>query len=279
MVVDTLRERIRNGEFAPGERLPTQGSLQSEFGVSRSAVREALAALAQDGLLTGVGRGASPTVADPGSTGEAPRSAGVELADRLHAAFQAQHVTIDSFSLTTETLNNALAWPKRQIMDASSELTGGVPETIRARVLIPSQQTHLAIPRLIDDPDDPRPLQRLRDIQRTYVNVLSLSLDSLRKHGVSDVSLEIRTVPITPTQKLYLLNGVEALTGYYRVVENPDATYQNETLRIHDVLGLNSMLFRSYTPESRDEQEAAFVAESQLFFDSLWDTIAQPFPS
>ncbi len=51
MVVDALRRRIGAGEFPPGAKLPTEGQLTAHFGVSRTVVREAIAALAADGLV------------------------------------------------------------------------------------------------------------------------------------------------------------------------------------------------------------------------------------
>jgi GntR family transcriptional regulator, transcriptional repressor for pyruvate dehydrogenase complex len=51
MVVDALRKRIGGGEFAPGEKLPTESQLTTHFGVSRTVVREAIAALAADGMV------------------------------------------------------------------------------------------------------------------------------------------------------------------------------------------------------------------------------------
>ena len=51
VVVDTLRKRIAAGEFAPGAKLPTESRLTTEFGVSRTVVREALAALSADGMV------------------------------------------------------------------------------------------------------------------------------------------------------------------------------------------------------------------------------------
>ncbi|NSC22495.1 GntR family transcriptional regulator [Streptomyces albus subsp. chlorinus] len=272
VVADALRERIRSGALEPGARLPTQRALETEFSVGRSAVREALAALTREGLLENVGRGSSPTVAAPDHHAETPRIAGVELTDRLHEAFQAEHVTIDSFSLTSETLNNALAWPIRQVMDRRP-----APRSVRARLLVPSLDARLALPRLIDDPEDPKPRRRLHQMQTAYVHAVENSLSSLARFGV-EVSLTVRAVPLTPTHKLYLLNRDEALIGYYQVVRNEKAVYEGEQLALYDVLGLTTKLFRSTDgPEARDEQESAFVAESQRFFDSLWDTIAVPF--
>lgn len=48
-LVDELRGRILTGALAPGERLPTESALVEAFGVSRTVVREAIAALAADG--------------------------------------------------------------------------------------------------------------------------------------------------------------------------------------------------------------------------------------
>src|ERR1700712_715651 len=53
-------ERIRSGEFGPGDRLPTEKSLMAEDGVGRNSVREAVQALATLGLVdVRPGRGAT----------------------------------------------------------------------------------------------------------------------------------------------------------------------------------------------------------------------------
>src|SRR3546814_3119101 len=46
----TLAERIRSGELAPAEKLPTEQEMIAAFGVSRTVVREAIAALRAEGL-------------------------------------------------------------------------------------------------------------------------------------------------------------------------------------------------------------------------------------
>ncbi|MDV3250005.1 FadR family transcriptional regulator [Devosia sp. BK] len=51
MVIDALRKRISSGEFGPGEKLPTESQLTVHFGVSRTVVREAIAALSADGSV------------------------------------------------------------------------------------------------------------------------------------------------------------------------------------------------------------------------------------
>lgn len=51
LLADGLRSRIRDGEWQPGERLPTEAELVEEYGVSRSTVRQALTALQGQGLI------------------------------------------------------------------------------------------------------------------------------------------------------------------------------------------------------------------------------------
>ena len=46
-----LRGRIREGVYAPGERMPSESELSTELGVSRATVRTVLAKLAVNGLI------------------------------------------------------------------------------------------------------------------------------------------------------------------------------------------------------------------------------------
>lgn len=50
-VADDLRRRIRAGEFAPGEKLPSESQLGAAYGVSRVTVRTALQLLESRGLV------------------------------------------------------------------------------------------------------------------------------------------------------------------------------------------------------------------------------------
>jgi DNA-binding transcriptional regulator YhcF (GntR family) len=272
VVAAALRERIDSGELPPGARIPTQKDLAAEFGVNRTAVRQALQELKHLGLLTDTGRGAPPAVARPGSSQEAPKPAGTELAGRLYEAFRAEHVTIDTYSLTTETFNNALARPHRSIVDGTLS-----PRSITVRAIVPDPQADLALPRLVGDKSDPRPLRRLHELQATWPAALRMSLSTFRdRYDVPEVSCEIRTVPATPLHKLYILNRTEALMGFYTAVHD-QVTYQGEELDIYDVLGFESPLFRfSLARGGGSKQDVAFVRHSQQWFDALWDTIASP---
>ena len=58
-ITDALRQRIADGTYAPGTRLPGEATLCAEFGVARNTVRRALSTLQDEGLITvraGLGR-------------------------------------------------------------------------------------------------------------------------------------------------------------------------------------------------------------------------------
>ncbi|MEY2876280.1 MAG: hypothetical protein RLZZ373_3651 [Pseudomonadota bacterium] len=50
-VLDRLQQRIRSGELAPGDQLPSERDLMEFYGVGRPAVREALQELARSGIV------------------------------------------------------------------------------------------------------------------------------------------------------------------------------------------------------------------------------------
>ena len=50
-VAAVLLEKIREGGFAPGERLPTEHVMAQRFGVSRTVIREAMVTLKAEGLV------------------------------------------------------------------------------------------------------------------------------------------------------------------------------------------------------------------------------------
>jgi DNA-binding GntR family transcriptional regulator len=57
-IADALRSEITSGELAPGAQLPSEAELGQRFGVSRTTVRAALAALSNEGLIASeTGRG------------------------------------------------------------------------------------------------------------------------------------------------------------------------------------------------------------------------------
>ncbi|MEU5109926.1 winged helix-turn-helix domain-containing protein [Streptomyces longwoodensis] len=264
-IADVLRERIRVGELRAGDRLPTQAELAEEFGVERGTVRQALRALQEDGLLTNVSKGSPPRIAEPSPVVEEPQPTMVALAPRLTEAFTAPHVRVDAVCLTAESLMLALSEPLRLIHAGSVR-----PERITVRILLPSRDIALAFPVAVDAADGDDPVhQRWLSMRNAQGQVLRHNLRTLRTHGV-DIDVAFRALPFTPPVKLYLLNGEEALMAYYTVTRREEPTDAG-TLDMYDVLGTESLLFSF--ERSAGPRDAAFVIQSQKWFDALWETI------
>lgn len=106
---EVMAARIRSGEWAEGERVPTEKVLVEEFGTSRGPVRQALERLRAEGLVDG-GRGAPPRVqrAVPSQSfdtyvsftewaeqlGRTPSQRTIEVSRRLADVQLAQHLDI-----------------------------------------------------------------------------------------------------------------------------------------------------------------------------------------
>lgn len=101
-VMVRLAADIRSGRLGPGARLPTEQALTSELGVSRTVVREAVAALRADGLVV-TRRGSGAYVADP-TAGPfriaAPKAA--RLADILEVMELRLAVEVEAAALAAE---------------------------------------------------------------------------------------------------------------------------------------------------------------------------------
>ncbi|MFF7331101.1 GntR family transcriptional regulator [Streptomyces sp. NPDC090306] len=272
-IADTLRERIRDGDLKAGDRLPTQAELAEEFGVERGTVRQALRALQEDGLLTNVSKGSPPRIAAPTAPGwDEPRPTMVGLAPRLSDAFRAKkHVRIDAACLTAESLMLALGEPLRMIHEGSIR-----PESIEARILLPSRKINLAFPVSVDPDEadgDTDPVHTRWLAQRNAQgHVLRHNLLALRAtHGI-EVRVAFRALPFTPPVKLYLLNDTEALIAYYMIARREEPS-DSGMLDMYDVMGTESLLFSF--DKGAGQRDAAFVSESQKWFDALWETITK----
>ncbi len=269
-IAEVLRERIRLGELKAGDRLPTQAELAEEFGVERGTVRQALRTLQEDGLLTNVSRGSPPRIAVSTAARKGPQPTMVGLAPRLMEAFSAPRVRIDAVCLTAESLMLALGQPIRLIHEGTLR-----PESIDVRILLPSRNINLAFPVPVESGDSDGGEgdlvhQRWLEMRNAQARVLRHNLRAVRStHGI-DVHVTFRALPFTPPVKLYLLNGEEALIGYYVLTERQEE-YESEMLDMYDALGSKSVLFSFERPAR--ERDAAFVAESQKWFDALWETI------
>ncbi len=67
MVTNGIRAEIENGSLKPGMKLPTEPGLTKKFGVSRTVIRESIAALKAEGLVE-PRQGAGVFVLSPGKS-------------------------------------------------------------------------------------------------------------------------------------------------------------------------------------------------------------------
>ncbi|MFF3454349.1 GntR family transcriptional regulator [Streptomyces sp. NPDC002730] len=272
IVAARLREGISGGVYGAGKLLPTQRELRDTFQVSRATVTKALKLLIDEGLIESR-QGSGARVLPAGGRASTAqqvfaRPALETLQPHLQAAFDADDITMDVFSLTSETMNRQLGAQITRIHDGSIR-----PRSISLRLMLPDPGIKLAFPVSLHDPDDERPRQRHRDTLIQCSKSLRSELRTLKRQRlVPEVSVQIRTVRLTPTSKMYLLNRDLLLEGYYTLEgTDPDPVEGEEqegtTL---NSLGLGATLF----PYSKPDQ-ALKVETAQTFFDSYWELLAQ----
>ena len=285
-VADALRLDIK--QLQPNARLPSQHLLTQRFSVSRDTVQRALRELHAEGLIVstpgsgsyvaeGSGQGGQDgrdrRDGDVGDEEEGPlEPAIIALEPYLDAALREPRVTIDFFGFTCETLTTLL----KPRLDKLRGGAGFRPDALTIRVLVPALDTRLALPRSVSDPDDTRPLERLRVITADSIRVLETAVTDFRVRGlIPEAELQVRAVPMTPQVKLYIINRTVALRGWYEVTRHPvelpapNGDGAVEEVDIYDLMGLDASLI---------PQRASSTAEAQSWFDSVWSTIAGDWP-
>ncbi|MYS22620.1 MULTISPECIES: GntR family transcriptional regulator [unclassified Streptomyces] len=274
VVADTLRAKIEAGVHAVDGKLPAQEVLMEDFAVSRSTIRLALKELQRERYINSI-QGSGSYVLRRESASAPERSYGLAdalLSAHLAKAFTAAHVKIDVYSLTAETLNQAIG----QIL---IQIRNGVirPESITIRVIIAASDESLLVGQPVTDTADSRTRQRTSGLVRNQVSILRHSFVSIHE-VVPKVSVTIKALAATPLFKLYLLNGTELLHGYYKFAEEDVEVDEEtkETVRAYDTYGLRSTLFHySSVGVAEDSGPAVLLRETQLWFESLWTTVAR----
>ena len=123
-LVGQIRAQIVDGGLAVGTQLPTEAQLMQAFGVSRTVVREAVAALRAEGLVTTrQGRGAFVTAAGTGKPFQVTPEEASSLEDILMILELRATLEVDAAALAAERrspqdlqrIAQALAELERQI--------------------------------------------------------------------------------------------------------------------------------------------------------------------
>ncbi|WP_369247520.1 GntR family transcriptional regulator [Streptomyces sp. R41] len=276
-VAGALLARISDGTYPLGALLPPQRELAKEFGVSRDTVQRALRELANGGWIMsrqGSGSRVSRVVEPQRAPTRAPSGAkpgwAVTLGPIIRQAFEQPEVTLDVYTLTSESLDMHIRVQEERIR------TGEIaPRRISMRMLLPSEDLAVPYPRTKDDPDDPRLRDRLQSLTRRHTASVRRVLRALELEDlVPSVELEIRHVELTPTFKLYLLNGTDALQALYEPVERLIELEDGSEILAVDVLGFGATLTHYVKDDDPDSTGSVFVASSQAWFNSVWSLLA-----
>jgi DNA-binding FadR family transcriptional regulator len=147
LVAERLRQRVVHGELQPGERLPNEAVLATDFGVSRATVREALRVLATQSLIRtskGAGGGSYVTLPSLNGVSEYVQSSISLLAD-------ADDVTLEELLEARELLEVPAARlaAERRTEEELERLRDAIPdEPLRLgtqRQFVYNQDFHLAV--------------------------------------------------------------------------------------------------------------------------------------
>jgi DNA-binding transcriptional regulator YhcF (GntR family) len=265
-IANQLRAAILTRKLQPGEKLPSQPELASRYGVARETVKAALRILATDRLI--VSRQGSGTFV------RAQTERPVGLRPHVEGAFGEAHVSIDFAGFSGETLRNTLS----EVFDKvrAGRLT---PESINVRIMVTDTSGPLALPVRADTrADDPAVRRRSERIMRRAVESIVEDLNELGDLTlVKSANIEVRAHGAAPLFKLYIVNGREVFFGFYPVLEHSVAV-NGESVPIFDPMGKDATLFHYSASEDGDKSSGPeFVAQAQLWFDSLWNTIAHPY--
>jgi DNA-binding FadR family transcriptional regulator len=98
-VIANLRDDIKNGALKPGMILPTEPALSQKFGVSRTVIREAIAALKAEGLLNPRQGAGVFVLAPPKSNGSIFEVDNAQVSDVLEILELRMAVEIEAASL------------------------------------------------------------------------------------------------------------------------------------------------------------------------------------
>lgn len=263
-VANALRAAIRTRKFQPGEQLPSLNDLSKGYGVSMMTVQKAVGVLRDEGLvISRQGKGSYVRQRTERAVGLRPH---VEL------AFERDQVTIDFAGFSGETLAGALQEPLDKIR--IGRLT---PESVTLRVLLPDLTVPVGLPALASTAgDDERVRARMSHISERAADALADALHELVElQLVQSASLEVRLYHTSPLFKLFIINDEEAFFGFYPVVEHK-VLIDGEPTAIFDPMGKDATLFHFATSEDDTSTGAQYVSEAQKWFDSVWQTVAQP---
>ncbi|KKD07335.1 GntR family transcriptional regulator [Streptomyces sp. WM6386] len=274
-VAGELRARMTDGTYPVDSLLPPQRELAEAFRVSRDTVQKVLKELKSEGWIESRQGSGSRVVKTQRVQSSAPKATrlrrGTTLGPLISEAFEQPQVTLDVYTLTSESLDAHMRLQAERIRAGFIH-----PERIALRMLLPSTSLPLPYPRAVDDRESPRLTDRLHTITERHTSSLRSVLRELEAEKlVPSVDVQVRHAPLTPTFKLYLLNGIEVLHGLYTVIERQIVTDGGEAIPALDVLGLGATLTHHVKDGDPDSPGSVFVDTMRDWFESVWTRLSE----
>ncbi|WP_030941498.1 GntR family transcriptional regulator [Streptomyces sp. NRRL S-646] len=269
-VAAALRARITSGEYPLNGRLPSQRELADEFDVSRDTVQRVLRDLKSEHWIESRQGSGSRVIWKqrihlPRSEKEPGHQ--VTLGELIAEAFEQSEVTLDVFTLTSESLGAHLRTQAERIQAGRIS-----PQGIALRVLLPSESVEMPYWRTGDTTHDEVLKERYLDLRRRHTATLRTLVSDLRAMKlVPSVEFEIRHIGLVPYSKLYLVNKVQALEGPYEVYMRTFELDDGLEIEVPDVIGLGAGLTHYVKDDDPSSQGTEFVEKQQAWFASVWE--------
>lgn len=262
-VANALRASILTKTFQPGEKLPSGSELARRYGVARMTAQQAIRLLRDEGLVVsrqGSGVYVRERTARP-----------VGLRPHLESAMEEAHIAIDFAGFSGETLHGAITEPLDKLRVGRLR-----PESLRLRILVPDPREPWTLPARADDlSDSPAFRERANGIMTRHTTAVVDAVNELGELGiVPDAYAEIRSFPGVPFFKLYVINGREAFYGYYPVTHHV-VELEGEKVPMWDLMGKDATLFHYADDGDQESTQTQFVAQSKMWFESLWSNVAK----
>jgi GntR family transcriptional regulator, transcriptional repressor for pyruvate dehydrogenase complex len=208
-VVERIAGSIRGGDLTPGARLPTEQALMAAMGVSRTVVREAVAALRAEGLVT-TRQGSGAFVADATRMPFRINSDGLtSIAEVLEVMELRLAVEVEAAALAAERITAARLGPIRHAL-----------RSIDAAL----RNNEAAV-------NEDFAFHRAIAVASVNAKIAEL-LEFLGHHIIPRQS--IRTSLITPAEQRRYLQRIQEEHGrIFQAVRNGDSTEARRSMRAH----------------------------------------------
>jgi len=195
----------------------------------------------------------------------------VDLRGHLERAFEKPQVSVDFAGFSGETLHGALTEPLDKIRDGRLR-----PESVTVRLLVPDPRVPWALPARVDDlADSPQFRARAtRIMHRHTLGIVDMVTELVARGILTGGGAQVRSCPVIPLFKLYLINDAEVFFGYYPVREHK-VTLDGEETAMWDLMGKDAILFQHSAEADGESMASQYVQQSRMWFDSVWNTVAR----